>query len=293
VNHFDRDLQPCETPDDADLVASVRAGDLDAYALIYQRHAHAALVNARRWARDEAAAQDLRAEAFVRMLEAIRRGRGPTGSVRPYLTVAIRNIAVTWARRERAVLPLGDMSDVRVDESPADAVLAGIERRLALKAYRQLPPRWRSVLKKTVIEKQRASRICAAFEINATAAYALAYRARERLKQAYLQAHITHLPSEECRPFVEYFGAFVRGRLASSRRETVRAHLLRCPECAALLAMIRDTNDALGGPGGSGSTGRRQCFPGTPCPGSGHGESAVRHSPALETARAPRPCAGD
>ncbi|WP_457819833.1 RNA polymerase sigma factor, partial [Staphylococcus aureus] len=41
---------------------------------------------------------DLVSEAFLRIFSAMQNGGGPTGALRPYLFVTIRNIAARWAR---------------------------------------------------------------------------------------------------------------------------------------------------------------------------------------------------
>src|ERR1700716_4064310 len=81
----DHDVPGDQPPTDAELIAMVRAGDRRAFGPLYERHRAAALRVARLYARDAAAADDLAAEAFTRVLAAIGRGKGPDEAFRAYL----------------------------------------------------------------------------------------------------------------------------------------------------------------------------------------------------------------
>jgi hypothetical protein len=69
---------PRETPSsDAELIERMRAGDDTAYEELYRRHAEAVRRYARTCCRDAHTADDLTAEVFARMLQAVRGGSGP------------------------------------------------------------------------------------------------------------------------------------------------------------------------------------------------------------------------
>lgn len=233
-------------PPDRELIDRVRAGDLAAYDPLYQRHARSALAHARHWARSEAAAEDLRAEAFTRVLHAIRNGNGPTEAFRPYLLTTMRHVARDWAASERRLLLVADMVDLEEPEPQADPVLAALERSLAGQAYMALPERWQTVLWHTEVEGEGPAQLAPLLGIEPAAVAALAYRAREGLKQAYLQAHVREVSSESCRPYAQRLGAAVRGKLGRRERGKVEDHLRHCAECAGLLAMLKYVNAHIG-----------------------------------------------
>jgi RNA polymerase sigma factor (sigma-70 family) len=233
-------------PPDAVLIDRVRAGDLEAYDPLYQRHAASALRHARHWTRTEAAAEDLRAEAFTRVLYAIRNGNGPTEAMRPYLLTTMRHIAGDWAEGDRRLHLVADPADLETPPDHDDPVLAALERSLAGLAFMTLPERWQTVLWHTEVEQEGPTQLTALLGIDAGAVAALAYRAREGLKQAYLQAHITEIGDPVCRPFAERLGAHARGRLARRERAKVSAHLRHCAECTGLFAMVKYVNGHLG-----------------------------------------------
>ena len=88
----------------------------------------------------------------------------------------------------------GDPSGQVIARVPAlEGSLAGI-------AFMSLSKRWQAVLWLTEVECEAPSELVLQFGINAAAVAALAYRAREGLKQAYLQAHITGIDNRACRP---------------------------------------------------------------------------------------------
>jgi RNA polymerase sigma factor (sigma-70 family) len=238
--------QPPSGPADRELIDQVRAGDLAAYDPLYQRHARSALAHARHWARSEAAAQDLRAEAFTRVLHAIRNGNGPTEAFRPYLLTTMRHVARDWAASERRLLLVADVVDLEEPAAQDDPVLAALERSLAGQAFMSLPERWQSVLWHTEVEGEGPAQLAPLLGIEPAAVAALAYRAREGLKQAYLQAHVREVASESCRPYAQRLGAAVRGKLGRRERGKLEEHLRHCAECAGLLAMLKYVNAHLG-----------------------------------------------
>src|SRR5262245_40194730 len=92
-----------DNPTDETLLAAVRAGDLGAFAELFRRHAESTRRAARAYADGSSEQQDLVAEAFARVLLAIRRGRGPRANLRPYLFVTIRNLANRWRFGQRHI----------------------------------------------------------------------------------------------------------------------------------------------------------------------------------------------
>ena len=240
--HGARTAREESDPPDRELIDRVRDGDLEAYDPLYRRHGRSALLHARHWARSEAAAQDLRAEAFTRVLYAIRNGNGPTEAFRPYLLTTMRHVARDWAEGERRVNLVADVADLEAPEPEADPVIAALERSLAGQAFMELPEQWQSVLWHTEVEGEGPAQLAPQLGLEASAVAALAYRAREGLKQAYLQAHISEIGSESCRPYAGKLGKHVRGRLGPRDTGKVEGHLRQCAECTGLFAMLKYIN---------------------------------------------------
>jgi DNA-directed RNA polymerase specialized sigma24 family protein len=79
-------------PTDAELVVMTREGDSEAFAQLYLRHLPT-LRAAARVAVRHGEVDDVVAEAFAATLGQIRRGGGPTTSVRAYLLAARRHVS--------------------------------------------------------------------------------------------------------------------------------------------------------------------------------------------------------
>src|SRR5262245_26730329 len=73
----------------------------------------------------------------------------------------------------------------------------------------------------------------------------MAYRAREKLRQAYLQAHLAASPSPEHEPYRSQLGAYVRDGLSARDKAAVQAHLDGCEPCRNLVAELNDVNRML------------------------------------------------
>jgi RNA polymerase sigma factor (sigma-70 family) len=241
-HHAKPQSEPDRDPADQELIDRVREGDLEAFDPLYRRHRGSATRHARYWTRSEAAAEDLSAESFTRVLHAIRNGNGPTEAFRPYLLTAMRNVARDWAEGDRRTLLVPDLVDIAPPEPEQDPVLAALERSLAGQAFMTLPERWQTVLWQTEIEQEGPTQLAPQLGIDAAAVAALAYRAREGLKQAYLQAHITEIGKPACRPFAERLGTHTRGKLRGREAAKVRQHLRHCTECVGLYAMLKYVN---------------------------------------------------
>src|SRR5680860_424667 len=76
---------------------------------------------------------------------------------------------------------------------------------------------------------------------------ALAYRAREGLRQAFLQMHAGDLVSEACRDTNDLLGGYVRGALSRRDSAKVDEHLERCRRCTAVYLELTEVNSSLAG----------------------------------------------
>jgi RNA polymerase sigma factor (sigma-70 family) len=103
---------------DRELLARVRAGDDAAFGELFTQHADAVRRFALRHVREHAEADDLTAEAFFRVLQAIRRGNGPTDHVRTYLLTVARRVAWEWSGRRRDVPVEDEELNRRVEPLP-------------------------------------------------------------------------------------------------------------------------------------------------------------------------------
>src|SRR3954467_13880568 len=241
MHRLDSDLSALS---DAELITSSRAGSDAAFAVLYSRHSSSARAAARSLGASRSDVDDLVAEAFTRVLSALQRGAGPEVSFRPYLMTCVRNAWYDKARK-----------DGRVDvpgEVPEDVNLALLnvppdseDARMVAAAFASLPERWQMVLWHTEVEGRPAAEVGPLLGLAPNAVAALAYRAREGLRQAYLQAHLQLPPPDACRDTVTKLGAYVRDGLSARDRRKVDEHLENCDSCKALLGELEDANSHL------------------------------------------------
>jgi len=232
-------------PADAELITAVRSGDLEAYGVLYRRHAGAARTQARQLAGPGPEADDLVAEAFLRVLDALRGGGGPEASFRAYLLTTLRNTVRDRARRDRRLEWSPDLSGHDPGVPWEDTAVAALEVALAVRAFHRLPERWRQVLWLTEVEQAPPAAVAASLGLTPNGVAALAYRAREGLRRAYLQEHVATGAGRAHAPTVDRLGAWARGGLTPRLRSRVDAHLAGCRGCRALAVELIDANDEL------------------------------------------------
>lgn len=235
--------------DDARLIEAVRRGDIAAYGDLYARHVDSARNLARQLSRTVTEADELVSEAFIRVLQVLCAGGGPDSAVRAYLLTALRHTAYDRTRKERRVELCEDITET-VDPALVsvpfdDTVTTSAERALAKKAFVGLPDRWRKVLWLTEVEGQTPAEVAPSLGLTPNGVSALAYRAREALRQGYLQAHLAAAQANQCGPTIEVLGSWTRSGLPKRQAREVEAHLDECASCRALSAELAEINSSF------------------------------------------------
>ncbi|HCT80017.1 MAG TPA: hypothetical protein DGT23_26320 [Micromonosporaceae bacterium] len=236
---------PRGEPADAELIADVRSGDALAFDVLYRRHVEAAQRMARALARNRADADDLVAESFARMLSVLRAGGGPDIAFRPYLLTTMRNLFYEGTKHERRLQVTDDISAHEPGVPFVDTAVQQLELSLVSRAFAQLPERWQVVLWHTEVERERPATVAPLLGLSPNGVAALAYRAREGLRQNYLQEHIAAEPDDECRWAIERLGAYVRDGLALRDRSKVDGHLSECRRCHLLFVELGEVNAGM------------------------------------------------
>ncbi|MCP2241641.1 sigma-70 family RNA polymerase sigma factor, partial [Lentzea aerocolonigenes] len=239
-------------PSDADLIDAVRDGKVEAYGTLYERHKRSANLLAMQLSTSSADADDLVADAFAKVLTALRSGGGPGSAFRPYLLTAVRHAAYDRTRKEKRLELAGNVEEVpgatRATSVPfRDKAVEDLDQELAASAFATLPERWQTVLWHTAIEGQSPGEIAPLLGLTANGVSAMAFRAREGLRKAFLQAHVNQEPAERCRATVTKLGAWTRGGLKGREAVQLDAHMDDCAECRKLASELSDVNGALRG----------------------------------------------
>lgn len=248
---------------DAELIESVRRGDRTAVEVLHERHVRVALSVARGRLGDATEAEAIVNEVFGRVIAIIVRGGGPEASFRSYLVRAVRNECTDTARARRdtpsrvvdvaAALQVDGDFDGRLADGwhigagrhsvdPAIAVFDAMDGSVARRALDMLSERSLEILTHMELDGLDLAETATRMGIDTGAAAALRYRAKEKLRQAYLVASVPLPTTPVCHESVVRLGAYVRG--AASRRHATRLaeHLRLCRRCRAIEADMRDLN---------------------------------------------------
>lgn len=229
------------------LLTRVRSGDAAAYAELFARHRAAALAFARSLAGANHA-EDLVAEAFARVLDALQRDLGPTVSFRSYLLTSIRSLWANTVRSETRYDLVEDYATVPALDALtfSDDPEGRFDNQAVAAAYQSLSERWQAVLWYTEVEGLPHAEVALYLGIKPNAVAALSFRAREGLRQAYLAAHLCDVDDAVCRAMVDLLPAYARGGLDKRKRPTLEAHLQDCRPCTVALADLDEVNHRLG-----------------------------------------------
>ena len=176
-----------EGPADHDLMARVARGDQLAFRLLSRRHARAALALARRIVGNDAIAEELVQEAFLRVWVNAPRWR-PQAAFRTWLYRIVINLCLNERRRPQA-LPLGAAGDPPDPAPEADTELAQRERdRLVAAAIAALPARQRAAIVLTYHQGLSNAEAADALDTSVSGIETLLVRAKRALRAA-LGAH--------------------------------------------------------------------------------------------------------
>ncbi|PZF81255.1 sigma-70 family RNA polymerase sigma factor [Jiangella anatolica] len=240
---------PADAVSDEQLIARTREGDMGAYDELYRRHVDDASKVARIVTNNSDEAQDVVSEAFTRVLTRLREGGGPDLEFAPYLKTVVRRLAIDRHRGSQRDGSQTDPSILDILPTADDAMARSTDRQLVRHAFETLPERWQQVLWHTEIEGRSPASLAPALGSSANAVAALAYRAREGLRQAYLAVNLSTEVQPECRPYAPKIASYVRGTLSAHDTREMSAHLATCEHCRErrdeLLLLVSDMRGIL------------------------------------------------
>jgi RNA polymerase sigma factor (sigma-70 family) len=232
------------TTSDETLIANARSGDQGAFAELWRRHYRSGARVARQFT-SSIDADDLVSEAYTRIYQRVLAGGGPSGAFRPYLYTTIRNLASTWGAASR-VVQVDDIQDFEDPSTVDDPAANALDRTLTARAFRTLPERWQSVLWYTEVEGLDPHEVAPLLGMSANGVAALGYRAREGLRKAWLQAHVSDAGvSESCKWTMSRLGDNARHSLTERETEKVKDHLKTCTKCSIISEEVDEVGSHL------------------------------------------------
>jgi RNA polymerase sigma factor (sigma-70 family) len=222
-------------------------GAAERYAAHYREHNARLVAYARSLTGSAAMAEDLAAEAHFRVWRRIRAGH-PVDNVSAYLTTTVRNLAAGLGRAQREIA--GDVAQLPEDPERAGTAAADPERRasqadLISRLLKELPERWARALWYAEVEDLPMEAVGAHIGASAGTTAVVLNRARERLRQAFLQSQPGVPASEECEQYWKLMPTVVRAAASPRRTRNVLDHCEDCADCRDRMLALTEANTRL------------------------------------------------
>lgn len=230
---------------DPHILSMVRQGVTEAFDVLYERHLKIALYVARSQTDNPSDADDVVAESFAAIFQLLIEGKGPKEFFRSYLLTVVRRTAHDRNRKARRAPTAADDAILDSAVLDSDPVLDHLESSIMAKAFKSLPERWQAVLWHLDIEGLKPAAAAPLVGLTPNGVSSLALRAREGLRQAYLQEHISQTVGDGCEEFASQLGKYARNALKRTSEDRVRAHLDGCAKCTALLMELNDVQGGM------------------------------------------------
>lgn len=224
-----------------DLLAAIRAGSMDAFGELWVRHQRVALAVARRSSSSDP--DDLVAEAFARILRLLRSNKGPTDQFRAYLCATIKSCATDEYRRRHGTVSVGD--DLEVIAKPRTEDFPSDRPDDACRAWEGLDEQQQWLLWANAVEGYSLTEIADRLGAKPATVAVWLFRARERLRVAFLDGYVASSDNAICQEHRQRFAAYLRGSLSPRRRAATEAHVEECADCAQALASVGGINQKL------------------------------------------------
>ena len=219
----------------------------DEYSALYREHNARLVAYARSLTGNQAVAEDLAAEAHFRVWRRIRAGHA-IDNPSAYLTTTVRNLAAGLGRAQREVAR--DVAELPEDLERATIVAADPEQRashvdLISRLLRELPERWAKALWYAEVEDLPMDAVGERIGASAGTTAVVLTRARERLRQAFLQSQPGMPANEECEQYWKQMPTIVRATASARRTKTVLEHCDGCEDCRTRMVALTEANTRL------------------------------------------------
>ena len=238
---------------DDSLIGLVKGGSADAYAVLFERYRHPAHRLAAYYS-NSVDAKDIVSESFTQVYQQLRRGQGPETSFRGYLLTSVRREAGRRAKLRKRDTPTDDIATIDKSVPFGNGAVDGFERDLIQKAFASLPQRWQKVLWHLDVDGRKPREVALMLDMKPNSVSALAYRAREGLRKAYLEQHIMakgESLAAACQDVRRRLVAFVRATANKSESTKVESHLQTCSRCTSAYHELEELNSHIGAVSGA------------------------------------------
>jgi len=152
-------------PDERDLIARLRRRDPQALAELYDRYGKLAYSLVLRVVRDQAVAEDLVQETFLRVWNRVHSMDSAKGAIGPWLLAIARNRAIDYLRssagRERNAVELNETDHAPLYNEMEAGILVSDQARRVKVAMGKLAPNYRTVMELAYFEGLSQSEMAA------------------------------------------------------------------------------------------------------------------------------------
>jgi RNA polymerase sigma factor (sigma-70 family) len=169
---------------DETLIDEAGRGSEAAITELFRRHHPAAVRYARSLAKSDATAEDIAADAFMRVLKRISEGARPT-ALRAYLFTTVRHLFVDYIRRNPPTDSISEDAGAGTTLVSPDPTVEATERLAVESLLRLLEPNHQIVLRLAILDGLSNAEIAQALSMSPNAAASMTYRARRALQRAY------------------------------------------------------------------------------------------------------------
>lgn len=232
---------------DQELLAKHRAGDPRAYGELFEKYRRVAFSYAHKYVKTNEQAEDLVLEAFTRILETIRRGKGPTVSMGHYLVSTIRSVAIN-----------GGIRDSHEEASAPEEVARLYEREQfddtentsgwLSEAFNSLSPRSQQVMWYRVVEgitSREIARMMGLSPVAVTRSYQAAVR---QFREEFVTVSLAESRGQSCVmmvPQLRKLAAQDGNKRDAQPSAELAAHLSTCPHCSVVESRLRGSDRVL------------------------------------------------
>ncbi|KOU56331.1 hypothetical protein ADK57_42610 [Streptomyces sp. MMG1533] len=218
------------------------------YARLYEEQQPRLVAYARSLTKNAWAAEDLVAEAHFRVWRRLSAGH-EIDNVPAYLMTTVRHLATAAGSAVRET-PRDPQVPEQVErgthrDDPADPAEQVSSVDLLVRVLGQLPERWVKALWLAEAEGQPLAAVGSQIGSNQGATAVLLHRAREGMRQAFLQVQTGAPDDPACQVHWARMPAYVRGSATSRQSERLLGHVDACDDCRGRLAVLVHANNRL------------------------------------------------
>lgn len=228
-----------DTREDVDLVAAFRDGDETAAAELYRRYYLRLVRGIAPKLPSFETAEDCVGTSFVKVLEIIKRGLGPTTNVYGYLRSTVVSESANFYRINGPLIDHDDLDDRGDPGLLAIDFQTEIDEPSVQSALQSLPEHWRQLVTLRYVENRMPAEMAELLNAEVSALSRMLFRAKNGLLDAYLKQFVISRSIGSCVSYSSDLADYAAGRLKTSRTEALQLHLEGCADCQQNLAEVR------------------------------------------------------